>query len=122
MGTRIYVGNLPYSTTRDALRDLFLTEGWTVRDVHIPTDRDTGRSRGFGFVELGADEQVAQAIDRLNGTDMSGRQIHVKEARERTGRPKRAGRAGGPLVEVRNGGRQREVRRHDARARRGGRS
>ena len=79
---RLYVGGLPYQTTEHDLIDLFEQIG-QVTQVSVITDRDTGRSKGFGFVEMG-DEQVARtAIERLNGTLLGGRTIMVNEARER---------------------------------------
>ena len=79
---RLYVGGLPYQTTEQDLIDLFEQIG-QVTEVSVITDRDTGRSKGFGFVEMG-DEQVARtAIERLNGTLLGGRTIMVNEARER---------------------------------------
>jgi RNA recognition motif-containing protein len=79
---RLYVGGLPYQTTEHDLIDLFEQIG-QVTEVSVITDRDTGRSKGFGFVEMG-DEQVARtAIERLNGTLLGGRTIIVNEARER---------------------------------------
>ena len=79
---RLYVGGLPYQTTEHDLIDLFEQIG-QVTEVSVITDRDTGRSKGFGFVEMG-DEQVARtAIERLNGTLLGGRTIMVNEARER---------------------------------------
>ena len=87
MGTRLYVGNLPYSVTELDLRDLFAGLG-TVTDAKIVTDRETGRPRGFGFVEMSTEEEARKAIDELNGRDVQGRQVAVKEAEER-------GRGGG---------------------------
>ena len=82
---RLYVGGLPYQTTEQDLIDLFEQAGH-VTEVSIITDRDTGRSKGFGFVEMG-DEQAAQsAIERLNGTSMGDRTITVNQARERPAR------------------------------------
>lgn len=79
---RLYVGGLPYQTTEHDLIDLFEQIG-QVTEVSVITDRDTGRSKGFGFVEMG-DEKVARtAIERLNGTLLGGRTIIVNEARER---------------------------------------
>ena len=92
MGTRLYVGNLPYSADEQALRDLFGQNGRTVTDVRIITDRDTGRSRGFGFVEMGSQEEAQAAIGELNGFSMDGRALTVNEARERT---ERGGGGGG---------------------------
>jgi cold-inducible RNA-binding protein len=88
---RLYVGNLPFDTTEDDLRELFSNDG-EVRDVSLVTDRDTGRSRGFGFVEFANDDDGRKAIDRLNGSDMGGRQLTVNEARPRT---QRGGGGGG---------------------------
>ena len=87
MGTRLYVGNLPYSVTELDLRDLFAGLG-TVTDAKIVTDRETGRPRGFGFVEMSTEDEARKAIDELNGRDVQGRQVAVKEAEER-------GRGGG---------------------------
>jgi RNA recognition motif-containing protein len=87
--TRLYVGNLPFSATDESLRALFAKHG-TVEKVSIITDRDTGRPRGFGFVEMsGAD--AARAIEALNGTDFGGRPLRVNEAQERP-----RGGGGGP--------------------------
>ncbi len=84
MGTRLYVGNLPYSVTELDLRDLFSGLG-TVTDAKIITDRETGRPRGFGFVEMSTDEEARKAIEELNGRDVQGRQVAVKEAEDRRG-------------------------------------
>lgn len=79
---RIYVGNLPFRTTAEELRDLFAQHG-VVNDCVIPQDRDSGRSRGFGFVDM--DDQDGQgAIDALDGADLDGRALRVNEARPRT--------------------------------------
>jgi len=85
MGTRLYVGNLPFSADEDQVRDLFSQKGRTVNEVKLVTDRDTGRPRGFGFVEMGSQEDADGAIRDLNGTDFGGRALTVNEARERTG-------------------------------------
>ena len=79
---RIYVGNLNFSTTEAGLRDLFGAHGEVV-DSTVITDRETGRSRGFGFVEMANDEEGKAAIAALNGTDFDGRQLNVNEARPR---------------------------------------
>ena len=84
MGTRLYVGNLPFSTDETALRQLFEQDGRQVTEVKIVTDRDTGRSRGFGFVEMGTDEDAKSAIEAFNGHAFGGRTLTVNEARERT--------------------------------------
>ncbi len=80
MGKKIYVGNLPFSATNDALSELFSKFG-SVDSAKIVMDRDTGRSKGFGFVEMSTDDQAAAAIDKLNGSDMGGRNLVVNEAR-----------------------------------------
>ncbi len=80
MGKKIYVGNLPFSATNDALNELFSKFG-SVDSAKIVMDRDTGRSKGFGFVEMSTDDQAAAAIDKLNGSDMGGRNLVVNEAR-----------------------------------------
>ena len=84
MGTRLYVGNLPYSVTELDLRELFSGLG-TVTDAKIITDRETGRPRGFGFVEMASDDEARKAIEELNGRDVQGRQVAVKEAEDRRG-------------------------------------
>lgn len=86
MSKKIYVGNLPFSASDDEIRDLF-SEFGTVESVNLITDRDTGRPRGFGFVEMsdGADE----AIQALNDTEMGGRKLKINEARPRQERPPR---------------------------------
>lgn len=81
MGKRIYVGNLPFSASEDEVRDLFAVYG-EVESVALPMDRDTGRMRGFGFVEM-ADNDANQAIEALDGTEMDGRQLRINEARPR---------------------------------------
>lgn len=78
----IYVGNLPFDATEDALRQIFEAHG-EVQKVAIITDRETGRSRGFGFVEMSDDGAADTAISQLNGTDMGGRKLAVNEARPR---------------------------------------
>ncbi len=85
MGTRIYVGNLPFSASEDQIRQLFGAEGRNVTEVHIVMDRETGRPRGFAFVEMGSDQDAQAAINALNGANMGGRSLTVNEARERTG-------------------------------------
>jgi cold-inducible RNA-binding protein len=95
----IFVGNLPFSSTEDALRTLFAPFG-DVQQVKIMTDRDTGKPRGFGFVEMTQDEDAAKAIAALNGKEFEGRALTVNEARpkpERTGgyRPGGGGYGGG---------------------------
>lgn len=79
--TRLYVGNLPFSATEESVRALFSKHG-TVEKVSLITDRDTGRPRGFGFVEMSSAD-AARAIQALNGTDFGGRPLRVNEAQER---------------------------------------
>jgi len=81
----LYVGNLPFSVDESALRSLFEQNERTVEEVKLITDRDTGRPRGFGFVEMGSSEDADKAIRELNGYEMDGRQLNVNEARERSG-------------------------------------
>jgi RNA recognition motif-containing protein len=80
MGKKIYVGNLPFSATNESLSQMFSTYG-TVDSSKIVMDRDTGRSKGFGFVEMASDDEGQTAIDKLNGTDYEGRSLTVNEAR-----------------------------------------
>jgi RNA recognition motif-containing protein len=80
MGKKLYVGNLPFSTTDDSLAELFSQCG-NVESVKIITDRETGRSKGFGFVEMSTDDEAQEAIKKLNGADCGGRSIKVNEAR-----------------------------------------
>jgi len=81
----LYVGNLPFSADESAVRSLFERNDRTVEEVKLITDRETGRPRGFGFVEMGSSEHADQAIRELNGHSLDGRQLSVNEARERTG-------------------------------------
>jgi RNA recognition motif-containing protein len=80
MASKLFVGGLPYSTNDDELRDLFAAHG-TVESAKVITDRDTGRSKGFGFVEMSNDDEANAAIAALNDTDMGGRKIVVNVAR-----------------------------------------
>jgi len=91
MGTKLYVGGLPYSTTEQQLQDLFSQHG-SVASAKVITDRYTGQSRGFGFVEMATSEEAQKAITALNGTQMDGRPITVNEAKPQE---KRAGGGGG---------------------------
>src|SRR5258706_10293873 len=86
MGTRLYVGNLPFTADETQIRDLFAQSGRTVPEVKLVTDRDTGRPRGFGFVEMGSSEDADGAIRDLNGRDFGGRALTVNEAKERSAR------------------------------------
>lgn len=84
MGTRLYVGNLPFNADENQVRDLFAGTSRTVTEVKLVTDRDTGRPRGFGFVEMGSAEDADSAIRDLNGQDFGGRPLTVNEAKERS--------------------------------------
>jgi RNA recognition motif-containing protein len=84
----IYVGNLAYETTNEQLRELFAQFG-EVQNASVIMDRVTGRSRGFGFVEMPDDTQAQQAIDALNAKEIGGRALTVNQARERSSRPRR---------------------------------
>lgn len=91
---KIYVGNMPWSMGEDELTDLFEPFG-NVVSASIITDRETGRSRGFGFVEMAVDEEALAAIEALNGTQNGGRTLTVNEARPRTDRRGGGGGGGG---------------------------
>ena len=82
MGDRLYVSGLPYAVTEAELHDLFSQHG-TVASARIVTDRFSGRSRGFGFVEMGSEAEAQAAMDALNGTELQGRVLKVNEAHER---------------------------------------
>jgi len=86
MGKRLYVGNIPFQTTEAQLRTLFEQDGAQVSEVKIVLDRETGRPRGFAFVELSTDSQASAAIEALNGKPFGGRPLTVSEARERQSR------------------------------------
>jgi RNA recognition motif-containing protein len=90
----IFVANLPYSATEDQLRDAFAAHG-DVASAKIITDQETGRSRGFGFVEMPDDHEAAEAIEALNEADMDGRPLKVNEAKPREDRGNRGGSGGG---------------------------
>jgi len=83
MGTRLYVGNLSFQTTEDSLRAAFEGDGRQVTDVKIMLDRDTGRSRGFAFVEMASEQDAQSAIAAMNGADVDGRPLRVNEAQPR---------------------------------------
>ena len=85
MGSRLYVGNLPFSADEETVRQLFAQDGREVSEVKMITDRDTGRPRGFGFVEMGNSSDAEAAISALNGYSMDGRALTVNEAKPRTG-------------------------------------
>ena len=94
MGRKLYVGNLPYSATDASLREAFSASG-TVDSVNVITDRDTGQSKGFAFVEMSSDAEAQRAIQALNGSTLDGRQIKVNEAKPRENRGGNRGGYGG---------------------------
>ena len=94
MGTKLYVGNLSFRTTSEELREAFAAVG-TVESASVIEDRDTGRSRGFAFVEMGTAEEAAAAIEQFNGKDFGGRNLTVNEAKPRADRGGRSGGYGG---------------------------
>ncbi len=94
MGNKLYVGSLPYSTTEQQLSELFAEHG-TVQSAKVITDRYTGQSRGFGFVEMSTGEEAQKAITALNGTPLGGRTLVVNEARPQEKRPYGGGNPGG---------------------------
>jgi cold-inducible RNA-binding protein len=94
MATKLYVGNLSFQTTSDELRDHFAQAG-NVESAAVVEDRMTGRSRGFGFVEMATPEEAAAAIEQFNGKDFGGRNLTVNEARPRTDRGPGGGYGGG---------------------------
>ena len=96
MSKRIYVGGLPFSTTEAEMNALFATHG-AVTSAKLITDRESGQSRGFGFVEMANDAEAVTAMEKLNGTDFGGRKLTINEARPmeaRTGGGDRGGRGG----------------------------
>jgi RNA recognition motif-containing protein len=86
VGTKLYVGNLNYNTTEQSLRDAFGANGREVASVSVIMDRETGRSRGFAFVEMATAEGAQQALQELDGQELDGRQLRINEAREREAR------------------------------------
>lgn len=82
INTKLYVGNLPYSVTGDRLREVFAEAG-TVNDAVVISDKYSGRSKGFGFVEMGSEEEAKKAIEMFDGKDLDGRAIKVNEAKPR---------------------------------------
>lgn len=120
MGKKLYVGNLPYSATETEIRALFEQVG-EIAEVTVITDRETGRSKGFGFVEMTTDEDAQEAIKRFNGYSMGARPLTVNEARPREerggggggGGPRRGGNGGyGGDRDRRGGGDDRGGRRY----------
>jgi RNA recognition motif-containing protein len=100
MSTKLYVGNLAFRTTSQELQELFAQAG-TVQSASVVEDRETGRSRGFAFVEMSTNEEAAAAIDQFNGKDLGGRMLKVNEAKPRENRGGSGGRNFGGS---RNGG------------------
>ena len=94
MNTRLYVGNLSFNTTADGVRAAFQQFG-TVSDVHLVSDRETGRSRGFAFVTMGTTEEAAKAIEGMDGKQLDGRPLRVNEAEQRQQRGGGGGGGGG---------------------------
>lgn len=93
MGSKLYVGNLSYNATSSDLEQLFGQHG-TVQSAEVIADRETGRSKGFGFVQMGSDEEAQAAIAALNGQDHDGRALTVNEAKPREDRPRGGGGGG----------------------------
>src|SRR6185369_16604301 len=94
MGRKLYVGNLTYGVTDSDLQQLFEPHG-TVQSAQVIMDRDTNRSKGFGFVEMGSDQEAQAAIQAMNGQEVHGRALTVNEARPREDRPRSGGGGGG---------------------------
>jgi RNA recognition motif-containing protein len=94
MGKKLYVGNLTYGVTDSTLEQMFAAHG-TVQSAQVIMDRDTGRSKGFGFVEMGSDQEAQAAIAALNGKEVEGRALTVNEARPKTEGGGRGGYGGG---------------------------
>ena len=90
MGRKLYVGNIPFSADQQTLQDTFSQCG-TVDSVNVITDRDTGQSKGFGFIEMSNDSEAQKAIQELNGTSLEGREIKVNEAKPKAPRRDRGG-------------------------------
>ena len=103
MGRKLYVGNLTYDVTDAALEAMFAPHG-TVQSAQIIMDRDTGRSKGFGFVEMSSDQEAQNAIQALNGQQVGGRALTVNEARPREERRGGGGGGGGGYGGGRGGG------------------
>src|ERR1700677_1704985 len=94
MGKKLYVGNMSYDMDSSGLQELFSAHG-TVQSAEIISDRETGRSKGFGFVQMGSDEEAQAAIAALNGQEHEGRPLTVNEAKPREDRPRGGGGGGG---------------------------
>jgi RNA recognition motif-containing protein len=94
MATKLFIGSLSWNTTDDSLREFFAAVG-TVASASVIVDRESNRSKGFGFVEMSSDEEAKAAIEQLNGKELDGRAIVVSEARPREDRPRSFGNGGG---------------------------
>ncbi|MDB5170562.1 MAG: RNA-binding protein [Candidatus Saccharibacteria bacterium] len=94
MATKLFIGSLAWATNDDSLKDFFATVG-TVVSASVIMDRETNRSKGFGFVEMSSDDEAKAAVEQLNGKDLDGRAIVVNEARPREERPRGGGGGGG---------------------------
>ena len=95
MGNKLYVGNLPYTVRDEDLQQSFSAYG-SVNSAKVMMERDTGRSKGFGFVEMGSDAEAQAAVEGMNGQSLGGRSLVVNEARPMEARPPRTGGFGGP--------------------------
>src|SRR6478672_8196787 len=96
MGTRLFIGNLSYNVTEQELREAFTGEGIELRSVRVALDRETGRPRGFAFVETMTDEGAKASIEKLSGRILQGRSIIVEEAQAKPAGPRPGGPGGGP--------------------------
>jgi RNA recognition motif-containing protein len=103
MGKKLYVGNLPYNVSDSDLQQMFEAHG-TVQSAQVIMDRDTGRSKGFGFVEMGSDAEAQAAITAMHGSEIEGRALTVNEARPKEGGGGGGGRGGGGYGGGRGGG------------------
>jgi RNA recognition motif-containing protein len=88
MKNKLYVGNLPFSVNEDSLKEMF-SEAGTVTSATVIVDKDTNRSKGFGFIEMSTEEEASNAIDTLNGKDLDGRALNVSLAKPKVDRPNR---------------------------------
>ena len=103
MGNKLYVGNLPYTVRDEDLQQSFSAYG-SVNSAKVMMERDTGRSKGFGFVEMGSDAEAQAAVEGMNGQSLGGRSLVVNEARPMEARPPRTGGFGGPRGGAGGGG------------------
>ena len=103
MGNKLYVGNLPYTVRDEDLQQSFSAYG-SVNSAKVMMERDTGRSKGFGFVEMGSDAEAQAAVEGMNGQSLGGRSLVVNEARPMEARPPRTGGSGGPRGGAGGGG------------------